>query len=229
MPASHTDSYGADSGPVRRATVRELVQGSNFPRLRDRAARSGTPASRQSANYGMGMQIAIDEELGFTVSHSGGYPGYGSHVLLLPDRGIGIFAFANRTYAGPSVAVWDAAVALNKARMLGKVRELPISADLASAYRSAGAMYQAGDVAPARDRLAMNFLLDRDADGWSRDLARLKSDVGECETTAPITPTGALSGDFTWRCAHGRLKGSLSLAPTLPPRIQEWVLEPIVP
>jgi CubicO group peptidase (beta-lactamase class C family) len=31
---------GADSGPVRRATVRELVQGSNFPRLRDRAART---------------------------------------------------------------------------------------------------------------------------------------------------------------------------------------------
>jgi hypothetical protein len=30
----------------------------------------------------------------------GGYPGYGSHILLLPD-GVGIFAFANRTYSGP--------------------------------------------------------------------------------------------------------------------------------
>ena len=166
---------GADEGPVRRSTVRELAQGSNFPRLRDRAARSGTPASRQSANYGMGMQVAIDEDLGFTVSHSGGYPGYGSHVLLLPDRGIGIFAFANRTYAGPSVAVWDAAVALDKAGLLGKARELPISADLETAYRSAGAMYKAGDVTAAREQLAMNFLLDRDAEGWSRDLAKLKA------------------------------------------------------
>ena len=220
---------GADEGPVRRATVRELAQGSNFPRLRDRAARTGTPVSRQSANYGMGMQVAIDEDLGFTVSHSGGYPGYGSHVLLLPDRGIGIFAFANRTYAGPSVAVWDAAVALNKAGLLGKVRELPISADLESAYSSAGAMYKAGDVTASRAQLAMNFLLDRDVEGWSQDLAKLKAEVGECETASPITPTGALSGDFTWRCTHGRIKGTLALAPTRPALIQEWKLEPIAP
>jgi hypothetical protein len=94
---------GADEGPVRRATVRELAQGSNFPRLRDRAARTGTPVSRQSANYGMGMQVAIDEDLGFTVSHSGGYPGYGSHVLPPPARHRHL---RSRThYVGPSVAV----------------------------------------------------------------------------------------------------------------------------
>lgn len=220
---------GVDSGPVRRATVRELVQGSNYPRLRDRAARTGTSASRQPATYGMGMQVAIDDDLGLTVSHSGGYPGYGSHVLLLPDRGIGIFAFANRTYAGPSVAVWDAAIALNSAGLLGNERELPISADLASAYRAAGAMYQSGDVTTAREHLAMNFLLDRDADGWSRELAKLKAEVGECETTAPVTATGTLSGDFTWRCDHGRIEGSLTLAPTRPPLIQEWLLERIIP
>jgi CubicO group peptidase (beta-lactamase class C family) len=220
---------GADSGPVRRATVRELVQGSNYPRLRDRAARTGTSASRQPATYGMGMQVAIDDELGLTVSHSGGYPGYGSHVLLLPDRGIGIFAFANRTYAGPSVAVWDAAIALNGAGLLGKEREVPISADLESAYRAAGMMYKSGDVATARDHLAMNFLLDRDADGWARELAKLKAEVGECETTAPVTATGTLSGDFTWRCDHGRIEGSLTLAPTRPPLIQEWLLERIIP
>ena len=220
---------GADDGPVRRATVRELVQGSNYPRLRDRAARTGTAASRQPANYGMGMQVAIDDDLGLTVSHGGGYPGYGSHVLLLPDRGIGIFALANRTYAGPSVAVWDAAIALNSAGLLGVEREVPVSADLESAYRSAGMMYKSGDVTTARDRLAMNFLLDRDADGWARELAKLKAEAGECETTAPIAATGKLSGDFTWRCSHGRVEGSLTLAPTRPALIQEWLLERIVP
>lgn len=220
---------GADNGPVRRATVRELVQGSNYPRLRDRIARTGTPPSRQSANYGMGMHVAIDDDLGFTVSHSGGYPGFGSHVLLLPDRGIGIFAFANRTYAGPSVAVWDAAIALNAAGLLGEEREQPISADLESAYRAAGMMYESGDVTAARDQLAMNFLLDRDADGWSRELAKLKAEVGACETTAPLTATGTLSGEFTWRCSHGRIEGSLTLAPTRPALIQEWLLERIVP
>jgi len=220
---------GADPGPVRRATVRELAQGSNFPRLRDRPAHADRTTCRQPVTYGMGMNVAIDCDLGFTVSHSGGYPGYGSHVLLLPDRGIGIFAFANRTYAGPYVAVWDAAVALDKAGLLGKDRELPVSPELAAAYRTVGAMYTAGSVAAASDQLAMNFLLDRDANGWSRDLAKLRAEVGECDTASPVEPTGALSGDFTWRCTHGRLKGSLSLAPTQPPRIQEWLLEPKVP
>jgi len=220
---------GPDNGPVRRATVRELALGSNFPRFRDRYARTGAPSSRQSVAYGMGMIVAMDEDLGFTISHSGGYPGYGSHVLLLPDRGIGIFAFANRTYAGPSVAVWDTAVALDKAGLLAKELERPLSAELENAYGVAGAMYKAGDVASARDQLAMNFLLDRDAAAWSRQLAKLKAQVGECETAAPIEVTGALSGDFTWRCTQGRIKGSLTLAPTHPPRIQEWLLEPITP
>ncbi len=220
---------GADAGPVKRATVRELAQGSNFARVRNRPARTGTPVCRQAVAYGMGMNAAMDCELGFTLSHSGGYPGYGSHVMLLPDRGIGIFAFANRTYAGPSAAVWDAAIALDQAGLLGKERELPVSADLASAYRTVGAMFAAGSVAGGREQLAMNFLLDRDADGWSRELQKLRASVGECDTQSPVQPTGGLSGDFTWVCAHGRLSGSLLLAPTQPARIQAWELEPIVP
>ena len=211
----------ADSGPAKRGTVRELAQGSNFPRLRQRPGHTGADACRQAATYGMGMWVAVDCDLGLTLSHSGGYPGYGSHVLLLPDHGVGIFAFANRTYAGPSGAVWDAAVALSKAGFL-KDRSAPVSEELASAYRTVGAIYEQSDVAAARDQLAMNFLMDRDAAGWGRDLASLKKQVGECDTAAPVTATSTLSGEFTWRCAHGRVTGSVLLAPTHPPRIQ-WI------
>ena len=49
--------------------------------------------------------------------------------------------------------------------------------------------------------LAMNFLLDRSAEGWARDLGRLKAQVGDCDTSSPVATTGALSGEFTWRCA----------------------------
>ena len=209
----------ADSGPAKRGTVRELAQGSNFPRLRQRPGHTGADACRQAATYGMGMWVAVDCDLGLTLSHGGGYPGYGSHVLLLPDHGVGIFAFANRTYAGPSGAVWDAAVALSKAGFL-KDRSAPVGEELASAYRTVGAIYKQSDVAAGRDQLAMNFLMDRDAAGWGRDLASLKKQVGECDTVAPVTATSTLSGEFTWRCAHGRVTGSVLLAPTHPPRIQ---------
>jgi D-alanyl-D-alanine-carboxypeptidase/D-alanyl-D-alanine-endopeptidase len=220
---------GAESGPVKRATVRELAQGSNFPRVRARFSRNGKDACRQAIAYGMGMIVAADCDLGFTLSHGGGYPGYGSHVLLLPDRGVGIFAFANRTYAGPSAPVWDAAMALYRAGLLPGERALPSGPELANAYQAAGAIYATGGVAAGGDLLAMNFLLDRSADGWARDLAKLRAQVGDCDTSAAPTTTGALSGTFVWRCAHGRVQGSLELAPTRPPRIQELKLSAIAP
>jgi CubicO group peptidase (beta-lactamase class C family) len=219
---------GADAGAVRRATVRELATGSNFPSVRARFGRSGADACRQAATYGMGMIAAADCDLGLTLSHGGGYPGYGSHVLLLPDHGIGIFAFANRTYAGPSGAVWDAAMALHGAGLLTG-RTIPVSAELAEAYRVAGRLYAAGSVEPVRDRLAMNFLLDRDEDGWQRELARLRAQVGECRTDGDLTASGAHSGGFRWTCERGHLVGSLLLAPTRPAGIQALRLAPAKP
>ena len=218
---------GTDAGPVKRATVREMAQGSNFPLLRNRPGSDSPTTCRMAATYGMGMRAAIDCDLGFTLSHTGGYPGYGSHVLLLPNRGVAIFAFASRTYAEAYDPVWDSAIALLKAGWLPAERSVPVSAALRDAYRVSGAVYAKGDVLQVGDQLAMNFLLDRDAAGRARDLAALKANVGECDTSAPITAIGALSGEFTWRCAHGRVKGSLELTPTRPPRIQSLQLAAI--
>lgn len=210
---------GEDAGPVRRASVRELAQGSNFPQFRQRISKVVPDPCRQAATYGMGWWVAVDCDLGMTLSHGGGYPGYGSHVLLLPDYGVGIFAFANRTYSGPRVPVWDAALTLQKAGLL-EARPAMVGDALASAYDAVARIYASGDVTSAGDMLAMNFLLDRAAEGWARQLTSLKAEVGECETSVAIVATGTLSGDFTWRCEHGRLRGSLLLAPTDPPGIQ---------
>ena len=149
-------------------------------------------------------------------------------MLILPDFGVGIFALANRTYAGPRAPVWDAAVAMLRAGLLRK-RPATIDAALAAAYAAVGAMYASGSVTAGGDVLAMNFLMDRSTEHWARDLAALKAQAGACETATPIAPTGALSGDFTWRCAQGRLRGSLLLAPTRPPRIQALSLVRVAP
>jgi CubicO group peptidase (beta-lactamase class C family) len=210
---------GADAGPVRRASVRELGQGSNFPQFRQRPSGSGVDPCSQAAAYGMGWWVAVDCDLGMTLSHGGGYPGYGSHVLLLPDYGVGIFAFANRTYSGPRAPVWSAALTLQRAGLL-EARPSTIGDPLASAYEAVARIYASGEVTSAGEVLAMNFLIDRSAESWAGQLASLKSEVGDCETSDAIVATGALSGDFTWRCDHGRLRGSLLLAPTNPPSIQ---------
>lgn len=210
---------GADAGPVRRSSVRELAQGANFPSVRLRPGSSGQSACRQAATYAMGFYAATDCELGMTLSHGGGYPGYGSHVLLLPDVGAGIFALANRTYAGPRSPVWDSAMTLLRAGRL-KPRSSTPSIALTTAYAAAVKIFTAGSVTSVGDVLAPNFLMDRDAEHRARDLAELKAQVGTCDSSAPIAPTGALAGDFTWRCEHGRVKGEVLLAPTTALRIQ---------
>ena len=209
---------GPEQGPVRRSSVRELSQGLNFPQVARRPG-GDKDSCPQAATYGMGMRVAADCDAGFTVAHSGGYPGYGSFMLLLPDHGIGLFAFANRTYSAPAVPVWNAAMELHKAGWLTG-RAMPVSDALAQAYRAAVAMFEAGRIDPGSEMFAMNFLMDRSAENWAREFARLKGEVGACQTDAPITPTGALSGRFKWTCEKATLDGGLLLAPTNPPTIQ---------
>ncbi len=210
---------GADAGPVKRASVRELAQGANYPGLRVRPGASGRDACRMAGTYAMGFSAAMDCELGLTLSHGGGYPGYGSHVLVLPDHGVGIFALANRTYAGPTAPVWDAAVAMLRAGDL-RGRQTPVSPALSTAYAAAVRAFVSGSVTVTNDLLAMNFLMDKDAEHWARDIAALKAQVGACDTSSPVRPTGALSGAFTWTCATGRVRGDILLAPTPTPQIQ---------
>ena len=86
-------------------------------------------------------------------------------------------------------------------------------------------MCVSGRVTSGGDVLSMNFLLDRSSEGWVRELATLNAQFGNCETNAPIVPTGSLSGDFKWRREHCRLKDSL-LAPTPAPRAADPVAGP---
>lgn len=212
-----------DTGPVRRATVRELAQGLNFTSSTNRIGSTGADACKQSAAYGMGWRVAQDCDLGLTLAHGGGYPGYGSHVMLMPETGVGVFALANRTYAGPSGPAWDTAVALDKAGLL-VWRDTPVSPAVAEMFAATRAAYAAGNLQPLDGKLAMNFLLDRSAANWGAELAKLKDQVGACSTAEPLAPMGAMSTAFRLNCEKGKLDGNLLLAPTDPVTIQAWRL-----
>jgi CubicO group peptidase (beta-lactamase class C family) len=212
----------AEPGPLRRSTVRELIRGSNFAEQRERRV-DGRPCP-QSVTYGMGMRVFADCELGVALNHGGGLPGYGSGVLLLPDRGVGLFVFGNRTYGGGSEALWRAASAMNKAGLLPD-RPRPVSAALAGAYAAARLAYRRGDVLAIRDKLADNVLMDRSAADWRRDLAGIKGRVGACERDMPVYPRGAMSASFRWLCERGIVDGEILLAPTKPATIQKLQLK----
>ena len=215
-----------DSGPVRRSTVREIVTGSNFAAAQMRNPAAGGAPCRQAVAYGMGWGIADDCDIGRIVSHTGGYPGYGSVGILLPDKGVGIFAFSNRTYGAPSVPATRAVLALNKAGVL-QDRTLPVSTGLAAAYDAARAVWRSGNISAAP--LANNILLDHDAAGWAKQIADVKGDVGECAASEPIKPLSAMEGRFTWNCSHGRVDGRVQRAPTPVVSIQALEFAPAKP
>ena len=209
-----------ERGPVKRATVREMVQGSNFLTLAPGQPGAECDCSQRVSAYAMGLRASADPELGLVLSHAGGYPGYGAYMMALPERGFGLFAFTNRTYSVPSEPVAAAVQGLHWAGGL-EHRGMTVSADLADAYRLVIRVFEQGNILAAGDALAPNVLLDRDATSWADLLARLKEQVGACNTSTTLVPTGALSGHFAWPGDHGHIQGQLLLAPTRPSRIQQ--------
>jgi CubicO group peptidase (beta-lactamase class C family) len=208
---------GADIGPVPRATVREIVSGANFVQAAMRDPAIDLTPCRQARAYGMGWYSVDDCDLGRVVTHSGGYPGYGSLVMLMPDKGVGLFVFANRTYAGGSLPAFRAALALKKADAM-KDREIAVSPGLASAYLAAKAVWRSADVMAAP--LANNMLMDHDKAAWKKIIGDVKTEVGDCAATEAIEPVSAMEGNFRWSCAHGRIEGRVQRAPTASLSIQ---------
>lgn len=216
---------GAEMGPVMRATVRETVTGANFPMGVQRNSTIGPPC-RQSVAYAMGWRAIDDCDLGRIVTHGGGFPGYGSVVLMLLDKGVGLFVFTNRTYSGPSVPAFQAAILLEHAGFM-KDRLIPVSARLGKAYDGARNVWVVGDVIAAP--LAENMLMDRDRSSWRKLLTDFQLKVGHCAATEAISPSSAMEGSFKWKCDHGHVVGRVQLAPTPKPLIQLLELEAVTP
>ena len=96
--------------PLRPASRREmqLPQAVTGWRAADRLP-GGPPAA--PAYYGFGLFADEDPGLGRIVSHSGGYPGFGTNMRWHPATGVGVIALANGTYApmtGLTALVLDA-------------------------------------------------------------------------------------------------------------------------
>jgi len=54
----------------------------------------------RSVGYGYGLMAEHDTVLGHFVAHSGGYPGFSSHIRWHADTGIGVVVLENGTYSG---------------------------------------------------------------------------------------------------------------------------------
>lgn len=84
--------------PVSAASRLDQQQPHTFARLTVRTEVDGT-SSASSFAYGYGLLVEEHSTLGRFVQHSGGYPGFGSHMRWHPASGLSVIALSNRTYA----------------------------------------------------------------------------------------------------------------------------------
>jgi hypothetical protein len=213
-----------ESGPVNRATLREMHRPSEFVALvADNKTPDGKPNPR-TAGYAYGLSWNQDARGITWVRHAGGLPGFGSEYRFFPDHGFALIAFANRTYA-PMTAVNAAAADLLFEAAQIKPRELPPSPILVRRAAQLAALIQNWNVAAAADALAPNFYLDRDQADWAAESAALLAKVGKITGVTPVVPLNQLRGTFSLMGEHGRIEAFFTLMPEAEPRVQALTLK----
>ena len=160
----------------------------------------------------MAWRVIDDCDLGRIVTHTGGYPGYGSVVMLFPDKGVGLFAFSSKTYGGASLPTLARRTGAAKGRLPHRPEGPAERRPSERLCRRAGGLGEGRH----RRRAARQQHADgpRFCERWKTMLAELKAEVGECRGDEPIAPVSAMEGRFDWRCAHGRINGRVQRAPT---------------
>src|SRR6266700_2880719 len=88
-----------DTHPLRSASRREMQLPQVLTGWAIAASFPGDGASSAPATYGFGLFVDEHPALGRIVSHSGGYPGFGSNMAWHPATGTGVIALGNSTYA----------------------------------------------------------------------------------------------------------------------------------
>ncbi|HUO32751.1 MAG TPA: serine hydrolase domain-containing protein [Bryobacteraceae bacterium] len=207
----------AETGPVRRASVREMSHMWTPSNLT--VGRSGGVLQAAETGYGYGLRIATDCRFEHIVGHGGGLPGFGSYMAWLPDYGVGMFAMANLTYVGPSEPISQAWDVLLKTRGLQK-RELPASPILSQMRVHIVHLWKSWDDAEAKRIASMNLFLDAPIAQRRAGIQKLKDEVGECGAAGPVIPENWLRGQFNMTCSKGTVGVFYTLSPTQPPAVQ---------
>ena len=92
--SAHLDAL--DDLEAEPGTLRHVLTGNQQGRRLMESQRS--KHHTETLIYGYGLETRLDSRFGRVVCHSGGYPGYGSHMRWFPELGLSIVVLGNTTY-----------------------------------------------------------------------------------------------------------------------------------
>jgi CubicO group peptidase (beta-lactamase class C family) len=209
---------GADRADdvLSRASRREMQQ---LCRAIQPAADTADTATR---GYGFGLSVTLHPRFGALVSHSGGYPGFSSHMRWHPESGLAVVAFENATYADVAAPAAEALDLL----LEGFHRPVPaVWPETAAARTLVERMLRDGAEPPA-DRFTENVPLDAPWPERRHAIDAALSEVGPLlPEVGPLDQVLLRVGSpahIVWRvpAERGELECEVSLHPLDPPLIQ---------
>jgi CubicO group peptidase (beta-lactamase class C family) len=209
----------AESGPVRRSSLREMMTPHRQRIVSASRKTPDMPAWYTSDGYGYGLACGIDSILGYSVCHGGGLPGYGTFYKVLPDCGVGVVALTNRTYAGPSEKVNEALVALHESGGL-VARQVPTSQALLDVQKGINDLYETWSDDDITALSTASFFQDMALERRRKQVQDLRANFGKVKSSTPFVAENNLRGRWTLQCQRGNIEVYVTLAPTVPPRMQ---------
>ncbi len=210
-----------EDGPVKRSSVREMHHpwrwnGFNpsykFPNGR-------TCAVTTAYCYGLGWLKDCDGKT--YIAHSGGLPGFGSQWRIMPDYGIGVVAFANRTYApmgGVNLQVLDTLI-----KIAGlQPRQIIPSKILQQRKNELLKILPDWNKAEQSGIFAENFFPDYPIDTLKKYARELYAKAGKIILVKEMKPENQLRGSFIIEGEKINIEIYFTLSPENPALIQEY-------
>ena len=231
--AFHMSAWPArddDEHPVlRRASLREMQQVVRHTHTVAQRASLDAALAISAGGYGYGLRVSDDCLVGAHVGHGGGLPGYGSLMRWLPERGVGLIAMGNLTYTGWGGVFNEATAALRATGALRArvVQPSPRLVEMRDAVTRL--VTKPWDEALADQVAADNLWLDSPVAARRARLATLAERHGACSDVSRFEVENALRGRWRIACERGWLDVGITLAPTMPARVQQLDVRGVMP
>lgn len=226
--AGFAGAFARDDGdhPLSRASRLEMQQVHQLIEPELTWTSIAEPPTAVVTGYGFGTFVRSDLELGTVVAHSGGYPGFGSHMRWHPASGVGVVVLGNRTYFPASKLAEQMLTALVRADV-APVRHLTPAPALETAREAIERLLASWDDDLAAATFSMNVDMDEPLEHRRAAIQRLRERHGPLhrseERAISDTPLHAawwLEGEP----GRGRVRAEITLDPRSVPRVQHLEL-----
>jgi CubicO group peptidase (beta-lactamase class C family) len=210
-----------ETGPVKRSTLREMHAPASGVAYSSNTLYPGGPDCHVVIAYGYGVRWSTDCMGRRKIYHNGGLPGFGSNWTIMPDYGIGIVAFSNRTY-GSTWAVNQEVLELIIEEMKLQPRAADVTGTLQSRMNDLIRILPGWDISGYEALFSDNFFIDNLPEDLKAESAMIFEEAGEIIHIGEIDPENSLRGSFVMEGSDGNITVRFTLTPEATPRIQAF-------